>query len=127
MVRWVVGSILHGVDPLSYFSFQRWGTTGAGDIRSVFWRWGRLELATPEVYFGVGEDWSWRHPKCTLALGKTGAGDTRSVLRNHAHSALVTKRLCIYRIQSTLQTSSPLVFPELAKFPNSVTDEHSCM
>ena len=23
MVRWVVGSILHGVDPLSYFSFQK--------------------------------------------------------------------------------------------------------
>ena len=22
MVRWVVGSILHGVDPLTYFSFQ---------------------------------------------------------------------------------------------------------
>ena len=22
MVRWVVGSILHGVEPLSYFSFQ---------------------------------------------------------------------------------------------------------
>ena len=22
MMRWVVGSILHGVDPLSYFSFQ---------------------------------------------------------------------------------------------------------
>ena len=22
MVRWVIGSILHGVDPLSYFSFQ---------------------------------------------------------------------------------------------------------
>ena len=22
MVRWVVGSVLHGVDPLSYFSFQ---------------------------------------------------------------------------------------------------------
>ena len=22
MVRWVVGSILHGVDPLSYFAFQ---------------------------------------------------------------------------------------------------------
>ena len=22
MVRWVVGSILHGVDPLNYFSFQ---------------------------------------------------------------------------------------------------------
>ena len=22
MVQWVIGSILHGVDPLSYFSFQ---------------------------------------------------------------------------------------------------------
>ena len=22
MVRWVIGSILHGVDPLSYFTFQ---------------------------------------------------------------------------------------------------------
>ena len=28
MVRWVVGSILHGVDPLSYFSFQPCSTTG---------------------------------------------------------------------------------------------------
>ena len=34
MVRWVVGSILHGVDPLSYFSFQPvlhdWSTKGRG-------------------------------------------------------------------------------------------------
>ena len=34
MVRWVVGSILHGVDPLSYFSFQpvlhNWCTKGRG-------------------------------------------------------------------------------------------------
>ena len=34
MVRWVVGSILHGVDPLSYFSFQPvlhdWCTKGRG-------------------------------------------------------------------------------------------------
>ena len=34
MVRWVVGSILHGVDPLSYFSFQPvlhdWCNTGRG-------------------------------------------------------------------------------------------------
>ena len=34
MVRWVVGSILHGVDPLSYFSFQPvlydWGNKGRG-------------------------------------------------------------------------------------------------
>ena len=34
MVRWVVGSILHGVDPLSYFSFQPvlhdWFNKGCG-------------------------------------------------------------------------------------------------
>ena len=34
MVRWVVGSILHGVYPLSYFSFQPvlhdWCTKGCG-------------------------------------------------------------------------------------------------
>ena len=34
MVRWVVGSILHGVDPLSYFSFQPvlhdWCNNGRG-------------------------------------------------------------------------------------------------
>ena len=34
MVRWVVGSILHGVDPLSYFSFQLvlhdWCNKGCG-------------------------------------------------------------------------------------------------
>ena len=33
-MRWVVGSILHGVDPLSYFSFQPvlhdWGNKGRG-------------------------------------------------------------------------------------------------
>ena len=34
MVRWVIGSILHGVDPLSYFSFQPvlhdWCNKGCG-------------------------------------------------------------------------------------------------
>ena len=34
MVRWVVGSILHGMDPLSYFSFQpvlhEWYNKGCG-------------------------------------------------------------------------------------------------
>ena len=34
MVRWVVGSILHGVDPLNYFSFQPvlhdWCNKGCG-------------------------------------------------------------------------------------------------
>ena len=34
MVRWIVGSILHGVDPLSYFSFQPelhdWSNKGRG-------------------------------------------------------------------------------------------------
>ena len=40
MVRWVVGSILHGMDPLSYFSFQPvlhdWCNKGCG-ILSCLW------------------------------------------------------------------------------------------
>ena len=40
MVRWVVGSILHGVDPLSYFSFQPvlhdWCNKGRGMCYSVW-------------------------------------------------------------------------------------------
>ena len=39
MVRWVVGSILHGVDPLSYFSFQPvlhdWCNKGRGMCYAV--------------------------------------------------------------------------------------------
>ena len=41
MVRWVVGSILHGVDPLSYFSFQpvlhNWCNKGRGMCYPVCW------------------------------------------------------------------------------------------
>ena len=41
MVRWVVGSILHGVDPLSYFSFQPvlhdWCNKGRGMCYPVCW------------------------------------------------------------------------------------------
>ena len=41
MVRWVVGSILHGVDPLSYFSFQPvlhdWCNKGRGMCYPVWW------------------------------------------------------------------------------------------
>ena len=40
MVRWVVGSILHGVDPLSYFSFQPvlhdWCNKGRGMCYPVY-------------------------------------------------------------------------------------------
>ena len=40
MVRWVVGSILHGVDPLSYFSFQpvlhHWCNKGCGMYYPVY-------------------------------------------------------------------------------------------
>ena len=40
MVQWVVGSILHGVDPLSYFSFQpvlhNWCNKGRGML-SCLW------------------------------------------------------------------------------------------
>ena len=32
MVRWVVGLILHGVDPLSYFSSSHCSTTGVTKV-----------------------------------------------------------------------------------------------
>ena len=41
MVRWVVGSILHGMDPWSYFSFQPvphdWCNKGRGMCYPVGW------------------------------------------------------------------------------------------
>ena len=41
MLRWVVGSILHGVDPLSYFSFQPllhdWCNIGRGMYVGCLW------------------------------------------------------------------------------------------
>ena len=48
MVRWVVGSILHGVDPLSYFSFQQvlhdWCNKGRGMCYPV---WGMVHIKEP--------------------------------------------------------------------------------
>ena len=43
MVRWVVGSILHGVEPLSYFSFQPvlhdWCNKGRGTRYVLSYLW----------------------------------------------------------------------------------------
>ena len=48
MVRWVVGSILHGVDPLSYFSLQPvlhdWCNKGRGMCYLV---WGMVHIKEP--------------------------------------------------------------------------------
>ena len=50
MVRWVIGSILHGVDPLTYFWFQPvlhdWSTKAVVcDILSVGWCIYKITLA----------------------------------------------------------------------------------
>ena len=37
MARWVVGSIIHGVDPLSYVSFQPGSTTGVTKALNTFY------------------------------------------------------------------------------------------
>ena len=37
MVRWVVGSILHGVDPLSYLSFQPVLHDWCNKVRGMFY------------------------------------------------------------------------------------------
>ena len=53
MVRWVVGSILHGVDPLSYFSFQPvlhdWCNKGRGMCYPVF---GMMHIKEPLLLIG---------------------------------------------------------------------------
>ena len=53
MVRWVVGSILHGVDPLSYFSFQPvlhdWCNKGRGKFYPVC---GMMHIKEPLLLIG---------------------------------------------------------------------------
>ena len=53
MVRWVVGSILHGVDPLSYFSFQPvihdWCNKGRGMCHPVC---GMMHIKEPLLLIG---------------------------------------------------------------------------
>ena len=54
MVRWVVGLILHGVDPLSYFSFQPvlhdWCNKGRGMCYPVS---GMMRIKEPLLLIGV--------------------------------------------------------------------------
>ena len=53
MVQWVVGSILHGVDPLSYFSFQPvlhdWCNNGRGMCYPVC---GMVHIKEPLLLIG---------------------------------------------------------------------------
>ena len=53
MVRWVVGSILHGVDPLSYFSFlpvlHDWCNKGRGMYYPVC---GMMHIKEPLLLIG---------------------------------------------------------------------------
>ena len=53
MVQWVVGSILHGVDPLSYFSFQSvlhdWCNKGRGMCYPVC---GMVHIKEPLLLIG---------------------------------------------------------------------------
>ena len=52
MVIWVVGSILHGVDPLSYFSFQPVLTTGVTKAVVCAILCGLVHIKEPLVLFG---------------------------------------------------------------------------
>ena len=53
MVRWIVGSILHGVDPLSYFSFEPvlhdWCNKGRGMYYPVY---GMVHIKEPMLLIG---------------------------------------------------------------------------
>ena len=54
MVRWVVKSVLHGVDPLSYFSFQPvlhdWCNKGSGMCHPVS---GMMHIKEPLLLIGM--------------------------------------------------------------------------
>ena len=65
MVRWVVGSILHGVDPLSYFSFQPvlhdWCNKGRGMVHIK-------ELGKSSLCGGSGFPYSLSEWSLTICL-----------------------------------------------------------
>ena len=76
MVRWVVGSILHGVDPLSYFSFQPvlhdWCNKGRGMCYPVC---GMVHIKEPlllidksSLYGGSGYPFSLSEWSLTICL-----------------------------------------------------------
>ena len=67
MVRWVVGSILHGVDPLSYFSFQPvlhdWCNKGRGMCYPVS---GMVHIKEPLLL--IDEQPMWRQRVSFLTI-----------------------------------------------------------
>ena len=69
MVRWVVGSILHGVDPLSYFSFQPvlhdWCNKGRGMCYPVC---GMVHIKEPLLLIGSGFPFSLSEWSLTICL-----------------------------------------------------------
>ena len=61
MVRWVIGSILHGVDTMSYFSFQPvphdWCNKGHGMCNPVC---GMVHIKVPLLLIGKSSTWRER-------------------------------------------------------------------
>ena len=69
MVRWVVGSILHGVDPLSYFSFQPvlhdWCNKGHGMCYPVC---GMVHIKEPLLLIDKSSLWRQRVSFLTIRM-----------------------------------------------------------
>ena len=69
MGRWVVGSILHGVDPLSYFSFQPvlhvWCSKGCGMCYPVY---GIVHIKEPLLL--IRKSSPWGVSRFTLSLSE---------------------------------------------------------
>ena len=68
IVRWVVGSILHGVDPLSYFSFQpvlhNWCSKGCGMCYPVY---GMVHIKEPLLLIGNSSPCGGSRFPCSLS------------------------------------------------------------
>ena len=73
MVRWVIGSILHGVDPLSYFSFQPvlhdWCNKSHGMVCAILC--GMVHIKEPLLLIGKSSSLSeWSLTICHITVDK---------------------------------------------------------
>ena len=84
MVRWVVGSILHGVDPLSYFSFQPvfhdWCNKGRGMCYPVC---GMDHIKEPLLFIGK--------------RGPCGGSGFPLVILYHMSDHIIVTKMCLVR------------------------------
>ena len=104
MVRWVVGSTLHGVDPFSYFSFQPvfhdWCNKGCGMCYPVC---GMMHIKEPLLLIGnvFGDKNIWKNIWKTIHSGLIDIWDFNIIYQLIHQEIAVRKKLYHWRIVPT--------------------------